>query len=88
MLVVGDEILADDDGVWSDQVLDGMRDAMRAYAGGNVGVQDAEAADDSAIPIGQQRKSNLVLLRKMLESFLGIVADRGDADAFPFDQRT
>ena len=65
-----------------------MRDAVRAQAGSNVGVQDAEAADDSAIPIGQQRKSNPVLLRKTLESLLGIVADRGDAETFPFDQRT
>ncbi len=53
MLVVGHEILADDDAVWSDQILDGMRNAVRAEAGSDVGVQDAEAADDSAIPIGQ-----------------------------------
>ena len=57
MLVVGDEILADDNAVRGDQILHGMRNAVRAQAGSNVGIQDAEAADDGAIPIGQQRKS-------------------------------
>ena len=88
VLVVGHEILADHDAIRSDQILDRMRNAVRAQARSNVGVQDAEAADYSAISIGQQRDSNLILLRKTLESFLGIVADCGDAETFPFDQRT
>ena len=88
MLVVGHEILADHDPIRSDQILDGMRNAVRAQAGSNVGVQDAESADDSAIRIGQQRNSNPVLLRKTLESLLGIIAHCGDAETFPFDQRT
>jgi len=88
MLIVGHEILAYDDAIRSDQIFDGMRNAVRAQAGSDIGVQDAETANYSAIPIGEQRDSNLILLRKTLESLPGIVADRGDADAFPFDDRT
>jgi hypothetical protein len=87
MLVIRHEILAQDQPVRGDQILHGMWNAMRPQAGSNVGVQDAKAPDDCAIPIGQKRDQDVVFLCKMTESFLGIVANRGDAKTIPFDHR-
>lgn len=88
VLVVGHEIFTDDEAIRSDEILHGMRNAMRAQAGSNVGVEDLEVADDSAIPIRKQRESNLMLLGKALEGLPGIVTDRGEAETLPFDDRT
>ena len=70
MLVVRHEILADNQAVRGEKVLDRMRNAMCAQAGSNVGVQDSEAPDYCTIPIGQQRDLDPVFLCKMLEGFL------------------
>jgi hypothetical protein len=64
-----------------------MRDAVRTQAGSDVGVENAKASDDGTISIREQRKADLVFLRETPERLLRIVADRGDAETFPFDHR-
>jgi len=87
MLVIRHKILADDQPIRGDKILDGMRNAMCAQAESNVGVQDSKAPYYRAIPIGQQRDLDPVFLCKMLEGFPGVVANRGEAEAFPFEHR-
>jgi hypothetical protein len=84
VLVVGHEILADQDPVWSDQIFHGMRHSMRAYSRSDVGVEDPKAADHGAIAIREQRKPDAVLIRKAFENFLGIITDPRDPDALRF----
>jgi len=61
---------------------------MRAQARLDVGVQDAEAPDHSAVPVGEKRDPDAVFLRELPQRFLGIVTDRGDAESAFLNHRT
>lgn len=88
MLIIGHEIFADDGAVRRDQILHGMRDTLRAQLWRNIGVQNTEAANHGAIGVGEQRKSDPMLLCEIVKSLRRIVADRGDSDAFLFEKRS
>ena len=88
MLIILDEILANQNAVRSGQVLDWMRYAMGSQPWSNITVENPKTADHDAVVIGKQRKSDAVFVRKGLENFLGIITDGRDADAVFFQLQT
>jgi len=88
VLVVRHEVFPDQYAIRSDQIVHRMRNTVSSKPRSYVGVEDPEAADHSAIVVGEQWKTDAMLVRKALEYLRGIVTDGRDPDTMFLQRQT